>query len=166
MTRKITSLFLASIILFTTSCASIVSKSKYPISIDSSPSGAKITITDKKGNDVYTGNTPATLKLKAGNGYFSKARYEVKFEKEGYDVKIVPVEFKLDGWYFGNILIGGLLGMLIIDPASGAMYKLDTEFLNETLTQSTANVEKDGLKVYALTDIPNEWKAHLVALDK
>jgi hypothetical protein len=166
MKRKITSIFMACTILFATSCASIVSKSSYPISINSTPSEAKITITDKKGIEVYRGNTPATLKLKAGSGFFSKARYQVKFEKAGYDTKTVPVEFKLDGWYFGNILFGGLIGLLIVDPATGAMYKLDTEFLNETLTQSTASVQKEELKVYTLTNIPSEWKKHLVALDK
>jgi hypothetical protein len=67
----------------------------------------------------------------------------VTYTKNGYDTKTVPVEFKLDGWYFGNILLGGLIGMLIIDPATGAMYKLETEFLNETLVQSTASVQKE-----------------------
>lgn len=166
MKRKISSIFMASTILFATSCASIVSKSSYPISINSTPSEAKITITDKKGIEFYSGNTPATLKLKASSGFFSKARYQVKFEKVGYDTKTVPVEFKLDGWYFGNILFGGLLGLLIVDPATGAMYKLDTEALNEALTQSTASVQKEELKVYTLTNIPSEWKKHLVALDK
>lgn len=31
----------------------------------------------------------------------------------------------MDGWYIGNLLFGGLIGMLIVDPATGAMYKLD-----------------------------------------
>ena len=52
--------------------------------------------------------------------------------------------------------------MLIIDPATGAMYKLETEFLNETLVQSTESVQKEELKVYALNEIPTEWKNHLV----
>lgn len=30
----------------------------------------------------------------------------------------------MDGWYWGNILFGGLIGMLAVDPATGAMYKL------------------------------------------
>ncbi len=57
-----------------TNCATIVSKSRYPISINSFPSGAKITITDKRGTVVYHGNTPLTLKLSAASGFFSKAR--------------------------------------------------------------------------------------------
>ncbi|WP_103070566.1 peptidase associated/transthyretin-like domain-containing protein [Aquimarina sediminis] len=164
MQGKITSIFMASTILFATSCASIVSKSNYPISINSTPSEARIIITDKKGVEVYQGNTPATLQLKAGNGFFSKAKYKVKFEKDGYDVKTVAVQFKLDGWYFGNILFGGIIGFLIVDPATGAMYKLDTKFLDETLTQSTTSIQKEELKLYTIDEIPVEWKKHLIVV--
>ena len=127
---------MASVFLFS-SCASIVSKSIYPVSISSNPIGARISITDKFGKEIYLGNTPATVRLKAGAGYFSRAEYQVKFSSPGYDDKIVPITFKLDGWYFGNLLLGGVLGMLIIDPATGAMWKIETEFLNETLSKST-----------------------------
>ena len=30
----------------------------------------------------------------------------------------------MDGWYIGNIVFGGLIGWLVVDPASGAMWKL------------------------------------------
>ena len=163
MSKKITSLLLTGV--FLSSCASIVSKSSYPISINSTPSQAKIIITNKKGIEIYAGNTPATLKLKAGSGFFGKAHYQVKFSKDGYDTKTVPVNFKLDGWYFGNLLIGGVLGMLIIDPATGAMYKLDTEFLNETLSKSTASIDNQGLKIYEMNEIPTEWAEHLVLIE-
>ena len=156
-----TTIFMATTILFS-SCASIVSKSSYPISINSTPSEAKIVIKDKNGIEVFSGQTPANLKLKAGNGFFNKARYQVTFTKNGYDKKTIPVEFKLDGWYFGNIIFEGLIGILIVDPATGAMYKLETEFVNETLVQSTASVQKEELKVHALSEIPTEWRKHLV----
>ena len=153
-------------ILLLTGCASIVSKSSWPITINSSPSEAKISIKDKKGIEIYTGNTPATLKLKSGAGFFSKARYQVTFEKVGYDKKVVPVEFKLNGWYFGNIIFGGPLGLLIIDPATGAMFKLETEFLNETLTKSVASVDTKELKLLDINNIPAEWRNHLVLVSK
>ena len=161
MKLKLPSFFLGTVILFS-SCASIVSKSSYPISINSNPTEAKITITDKKGIAIYTGHTPATLKLKSGSGFFGKARYQVTFEKQGYDVKIAPVEFKLNGWYFGNILFGGVIGLLIVDPATGAMYRLDTEFLNESLTKSVASVDAKELNVLDIKTIPNDWKNHLI----
>ena len=31
----------------------------------------------------------------------------------------------MDGWYIGHILFGGLIGFLIIDPATGSMWKLN-----------------------------------------
>ena len=165
MNLKLKFIAIASVLIMT-SCASIVSSSSWPISINSSPSEAKISIKDKKGIEIYTGNTPATLKLKSGAGFFSKARYQVTFEKAGYDKKVVPVEFKLNGWYFGNIIFGGPIGLLIIDPATGAMFKLETEFLNETLTKSVANVEIKELKLLDINTIPSEWKNHLVLVSK
>ncbi|CAI8208118.1 MAG: Uncharacterised protein [SAR116 cluster bacterium] len=157
---------LLSFTVLLSSCASIVSKSSYPISINSAPSEAKIVIKDKKGIEIFSGQTPATLKLKAGSGFFGKARYQVTFAKDGYNTKTVPVEFKLDGWYFGNLLLGGFLGMLIVDPSTGAMYKLETEFLNETLVASTASVNDKTLKVYTIDEIPSEWANHLIPVTK
>ncbi len=159
---KTASILLSSSILFT-SCASIVSKSSYPISINSAPSEAQIVIKDKKGIEIFSGQTPATLKLKSGSGFFGKARYQVTFNKSGYQTKTVPVEFKLNGWYFGNLLFGGVLGMLIIDPATGAMYKIETEFLNETLIPAKTTASNE-LRVYNISEIPAEWKKHLVSL--
>jgi hypothetical protein len=163
MYLKMTAIMMASVFLFS-SCASIVSKSTYPLSINSSPSNAKVSITDKKGKEIYLGNTPATVKLKAGAGFFSKAEYQVKFSSPGYDDKIVPITFKLDGWYFGNLLLGGLLGMLIIDPATGAMWKIETEFLNETLSKSTASIAPE-MKIMNINEIPENWKNHLVRVN-
>ena len=164
--KKITSMALVLFVLLASSCASIVSKSNYPISINSTPSEAKIVITDKNGQEVFSGNTPANLKLKAGSGYFSKAQYQVKFTKDGYETKTVPVVFKLDAWYFGNILIGGVIGLLIVDPLTGAMYKLDTDFLNETLLPATAQADSKQLEVYGLNEVPEQWKDHLVKISK
>lgn len=165
--RKTCALLLSGIIILGSSCASIVSKSKYPITINSRPSDAKITITDKKGVTVFSGLTPAMLKLDAGAGFFSKARYQVTFEKDGYVSRTVPVNFKLDGWYFGNILFGGLIGLLIVDPATGAMYKIDTEFLNETLEKENGGVsaKSNELRLLDINDIPAEWKEKLVAIN-
>lgn len=163
MQLKLTAIILASTFLFS-SCASIVSKSSYPLTINSNPSNAKLSITDKKGKEIYLGNTPATVKLKAGAGFFSRAEYQVKFSSPGYDDKIVPITFKLDGWYWGNLLLGGVLGMLIIDPATGAMWKMETEFLNETLSQSTASLDPE-MKILDINEIPESWKTHLVKMD-
>jgi hypothetical protein len=157
------SFILISAIFLLSSCASIVTKSSYPLSINSTPNNATISITDKKGKEIYLGNTPATVKLKAGNGFFSRAEYQVKFSSPGYNDKIVPVLFKLDGWYFGNILIGGLIGMVIVDPATGAMWKMETEYLNEVLSSEISLAPQ--VQILDIEDIPKEWESHLIKLD-
>jgi hypothetical protein len=78
---------------------------------------------------MMKGTTPATLSLSASNGFFDGADYVIEFSKDGYDTQTFPLSSGVDGWYIANILFGGLLGLLIIDPATGAMWKLDENVL-------------------------------------
>ena len=70
------------------SCATIFGKSSYPLSISSNPSGAEVSITNKKGTEVFRGQTPATAKLKSGGGYFAKAEFQVKIKSPGHSERI------------------------------------------------------------------------------
>jgi hypothetical protein len=144
------------------SCATIFSGTTSLVTVHSEPAKATITITDKKNRVVYSGTTPANLRLKSGAGFFTKASYNVKFELVGFEDKIVPVHTTINGWYFGNILIGGAVGMLIVDPATGAMWKIKNDFVDEKLTpkQNTST----SLKVLDINTIPPEWKNHLVLI--
>lgn len=145
------------------SCASILSKTNWPLTINTKPSGAKVEITNRKGNVVYNGSTPAFMSLKSGGGFFVKESYTVRLTKNGYDEKIIPVECRVNGWYAGNILFGGLIGILIVDPLTGAMYKLDLENINETLIRSNNTIET-ALRILEINDIPDDWKDHLVSI--
>ena len=95
--------FMVVIAIVVSSCASTLSKSSYPLTINSNPSNAKVSITERKGKEIYLGNTPAIVKLKAGDGFFARAEYQVKLSSPGYDPKIVPITFRVDGWCFGNV---------------------------------------------------------------
>lgn len=150
-------------ILFT-NCATIVSPSNYPINIKSNPPGANITISDKQGLQIYNGITPAMVTLKAGAGYFAKAEYRILFTMDGYDAQIVPVTFHLNGWYIGNVVFGGLIGWLIVDPLTGAMWAIDSSYINPTLNRKTASTNNPELKVFSINDIPKEWKEHLIKI--
>ena len=153
--------FLVILLVITlSSCASIVSKSNWPFSIDTSPDHADVSITNKKGVEVFHGKTPAAMKLKSGSGFFGKESYIVTLSMQGYETKKVSLECKLNGWYFGNILIGGIIGLLIVDPATGAMYRLETEGLHEDLDPSP----KSTLNIINLKDVPDSLKTSLVRL--
>lgn len=148
------------------SCASIVSKSNWPFTVDSNPSGANVSITNKAGREVYRGKTPASMKLKSGSGFFGKESYTVSLSMNGFETKKVTVDCKLNGWYFGNILIGGLLGLLIVDPATGAMYKLDGEGITESLVKKAdATLVTPSLNIMDKNKLSEEQQKHLVKLN-
>jgi len=105
-------------------CASIAGNSSYPVTINSSPSEAKFIVSNKAGQEVHSGTTPSTVTLKSSAGYFDGERYSVKYSKEGYNDGLSSIDSSLSGWYAGNLLFGGILGLLVIDPATGAMWKL------------------------------------------
>jgi hypothetical protein len=159
---------IVSLFLLGTSCASIVSKSIYPVTIDSEPRGANVVIYNRRGLEVFKGGTPALVKLKPGAGFFQRAIYNIEISKDGYSTKKVEVTATLNGWYFGNLLFGGLIGFLIVDPATGAMYRLNDTAVYETLTaaKQTAAVsqQEHQLKIYNINDIPEAWKNKLEAI--
>lgn len=72
--------------------------------------------------------------------------------------------FKVDGWYFGNLLLGGFLGMLIIDPATGAMWKIENGFILETLRKSGDYANLD-IQILDIKDVPESWKSHLARIN-
>lgn len=101
------------------------------------------------------------LDLKSAAGFFTPARYQVKFSLNGYEESVVSITSRLDGWYFGNILLGGLLGMLIIDPLSGAMWKLDQKYLNVNLIPQS----QEALGIININDLPEEYKQYLIRIN-
>jgi hypothetical protein len=120
MLRIISLLFLSMLC----SCASILSTSTYAVTFDSSPSGAEIVVRNKSGNAIHKGVTPTTLTLNASNGFFQPSSYQITATMPGYNPGIATLSAGLDGWYVGNLIFGGLLGILIVDPATGAMWRL------------------------------------------
>lgn len=117
------------LILAMPGCASVRSKGKnsYTIKVRSTPSEAAVKVRDKKNSTVFTGETPTSVTLRSSAGYFQKAQYTFDFTKPGYKPASVTMQADLNRWYFGNVLFGGLMGSLIVDPLTGAMYTLDNE---------------------------------------
>jgi len=153
-------LFIIITCAFLSSCASIVSKTNWPVSIDSKPEGVHVSITNKRGVEIFTGKTPLVTKLKSGSGFFTKESYTVVMTYNGIEKRTINLECSINGWYFGNLFIGGLIGMLIVDPATGAMYKLDRKEVYEVFKENSTS----QLKVLDINNIPLEWKTNLIEL--
>ena len=56
----------------------------------------------------------------------------------------MKLDSSLSGWYFGNIIFGGLIGMLIVDPVTGAMYNLTPAKIEQPLSATEAQVIRAG----------------------
>jgi hypothetical protein len=148
------------------SCATIVSHGSSIVGVDTTPQGADVQIINRNGQIVYNGHTPATLSLRHASGFFKKASYRVKLSMEGYQSREVVIGANLNGWYFGNIVFGGVIGFLIIDPMSGAMYKLKNVYVDEKMIPQAAGTGPvaSTLQIVALKDVPEEWKGNLERL--
>jgi len=144
MKAKIVALLI--IPLFFTGCASIIDGGPKVVQINTNPEGAKLTVFNKAGKEISVNTTPATIALKRG-GFYSREDYRFHFEMPGYYPYDTHVKSSIDGWYFGNVLFGGLLGLVIIDPATGDMWTLSPRELNCNLVSSAVALTPEELIV-------------------
>lgn len=105
-------------------CATIVGDPNAPVTVASEPSGANFEVRDSTGLVVHRGVTPSMVPLKTGAGYFRSAKYSVLLHKDGYSDQTVNLEGNVSGWYWANFVFGGVIGMFVVDPLTGAMFKL------------------------------------------
>ncbi len=142
-------------------CASIMKGSKETVSITSMPSQAKVSIETTGGVGVWTGETPATVKIS------KKKEYLVKIDLEGYQQGTAHItKDGVEGWFWGNLICGGILG-IIIDASNGAMNKLEPNQIHVELIQ--ASNDESNPAVYAVfygLDDHNQLRQMIVPLIK
>lgn len=153
------------VVIFLSGCASIVGKNMYPVTINSHPDEATILIKDESGKQMYKGKTPTTITLSSGEAYFHPKKYSVTFSKTGYEDQTTEIKAGLSGWYFGNIIFGGLIGLLIVDPLTGNMWKLPTETTITLAEQVKLGKNEQSLKIVTINQIPENVRKQLVRLN-
>ncbi len=156
-------LLISGMILLVSSCATIFGKTDYPVNLTSSPKGAKVSIVNEEGTKIFEGVTPTQVVLRSGESYFDKKDYTLTFDKKGFAPRTLYVTGELNPWYFGNILLGGLIGMLIVDPITGAMFKIKQENINADLESKMAGLSNN--KIIALSEVPESVRPYLVKVN-
>ena len=155
--------YLLSLYLLISSCATIIGTPIQSVSLNSSPNGARITITDEAGMSAFSGTTPTTVTLNKHNGqYFGGKHYTIKIEKNGYQSQSLVLNAHVNGWYIaGNFLFGGFIGWLIVDPFNGGMYTLAPEAINANLSKDhnkhAANMQ--SINICLLEDVPEHLRS-------
>ena len=102
-------------------CASIFSSPAHPVYIDSAAGTTEFVINNKNGVEIARGETPTTITLETGAGYFKNAHYLVTFTKPHYKNQTYSLVANGNPWYYGNLV--NIIGFFI-DSATGAMWQL------------------------------------------
>lgn len=97
-------------------CATIVSGTGQSLTVvtEKGIDGANCELTDKKGGKWYVPHTPGTATVRKGDGPMT-----IVCKKDGFKTSTLMLEESVTGATFGNIILGGGIGILV-DAASGA----------------------------------------------
>lgn len=120
--------------LLLASCATLTRGKPVPLAITSNPIGAKVVVSNPAGKVLHEGNTPTSVILPASAGPYKAARYNLVFSKKGYPTKTMILKAGISPWYAGNLpMPGGAFGALVVDPMTGAMWKMDEKICGDLL---------------------------------
>jgi hypothetical protein len=107
-------------------CATVTGGARDPkIKVASNPPGAAVLVDGKP-----VGVTPAVLEVSR------KSAHEVEISQPGYDTAHVTVQRCLNPWVFGNILVGGLIGVTV-DVCTDATHHLSPDEITVNLRPHT-----------------------------
>lgn len=121
MIKTISLFFSAPLLLLLAGCATIVSDTVQVMRVKSNPSGAMVTA-----DGIDRGMTPTQFCLSRDRDHV------VTIDLPGYKHYEIPIRRGVNGWFFGNILLFGPVGM-IVDGVDGAIYALDPDSINVNL---------------------------------
>ena len=128
-------------------CGAIMHGTRQDVTINSSPSEAKVYVNGEERT------TPAQYNLKR------KHNYLIKVSKEGYETAEVMVSHKLDWTAWADLLVWGIIP-IFYDLGSGAAWKLTPEEINVSLSRTEhSSLLPEKIDV-SLTFVENEIVAH------
>lgn len=109
------------VVLFT-SCSTIMTGTSENVTFNANVEKAKVYV-----DGIYRGDTPLILDLE------SKKSYTIQIEAEGYNSYTTMINKKTSGWVLGNVIIGGVVG-IVVDVVTGGIYVLDENEINGNLS--------------------------------
>ena len=145
--QKLFNLIIAGFALvFFTGCASIISGQQQAVTFTSNPDEAVVTVDGRQ-----IGKTPITAQLKRKGG-----TQVVTIEKPGFKTVAFDLKSTINGWFFGNIIIGGLLGSST-DSSSGAINAYSQDMYNFSLNPINTSIipQKSEIKSFVATNYKN-----------
>lgn len=93
----------------------------------------------------------------------SDRSHMVELSLDGYEDETIQLKKSTSGWLAGNILLGGIPG-LIVDAATGGMYVLEPTQVNASLDEPTAEASTD-VSIRVEMDVDTNDKIKIGELD-
>jgi len=144
-TRHTRALIGATSILLT-GCATVMHGTQQDVGFGSVPTSAKITVDNQR-----SATTPTVMKLSR------KDNHVVRIELDGYLPYEATLTRGVSGWVWGNLVIGGLVG-LAVDAISGGLYKLTPEQMTATLSKQSSAADAGMLQVFVVLQPDPDWQ--------
>ena len=133
---------IVAVLLVESGCATIFSRSEYSLKVDCNEPDCSVEVY-KGRRRISTLTTPGSVSLNADDDSFSPAEYRFEFSKEDCVGDRRMVQAKIDPWFWGNLFIGGIIGILI-DSSTGAMWKFDEDSIVKGYVQKDRNATSDA----------------------
>ncbi len=134
MKRIVSFVTIGAFLLVIAGCCTIVSGRNQSLPVISTPSGAKVIVNGTQQQ------SPCTLVLDR-----KQPMYQVRIEKEGHQPVEITLRRGINGWIWGNLVFGGIIGV-IIDCCTGSVNKFTPTELEVNLAQQQLGLHDLGEK--------------------
>ena len=128
------------------SCSTIMKGSRQSINVESTPAGANC-IMRREGTVLARRKTPFITNIEKDSDEII-----TECKKRGYHRGTKSTDSDVSGWVWGNILLGGIIG-LAVDAGTGAMYEYPSNIYLNLDKKSNNNDNK-------MNEIPRDWDWH------
>jgi hypothetical protein len=143
--KKFYLLFIAVLIMMS-SCATIFKGTSSNLKVSANQPKAMVSIKNQNGIVVYDGEAPALVKLS------KNSEYTVAISLDGYKTQTIGITRSVTGWFWGNLCLGGVVGM-VIDYATGGMWDLNPSHIDVKLAVVMTNsISGPGMAFYTRDD--------------
>ncbi len=113
--KSATAIAISVSMLTLSACASIFAGTSRNITVNTEPPAARCNLTRMGASVGVASETPQTVNVSK-----SKHDIDVSCQKPGYSGGLATIESEFEPWTLGNILLGGLVGV-IVDMSTGAV---------------------------------------------
>lgn len=139
---------IVSFVVIIVGCASIMTGGSSQVNVSSHPRGAEIFIDDES-----VGRTPTTISIHEPGSTF-----RLRIQLEGFQPYETVLKRKVSGWIWGNLLLGGVPG-LVIDWMTGGMYVVSPSYISKDLKQDERS-ESSSSSIYVslVRGSRSEWQ--------